>query len=142
MTVQINTPEKMTLTPNPAFIRAAPAEARKKWHDALVECPHPQGRKQMLDDHTGGRCCLMVGHEAFGGTDETRNETLPLGNSPFVRALSPSPGPIVNPLIAVAVDHNRLVQASACNDRLGLSFAQIAQLVYPEAYEGEQPWTT
>ena len=114
----------MNLKPNPKFIKNVPAKDRKRWSDALLKCTRPQAHGQMVDDK-GGWCCLMVGHEKWGGTDQQRQKYKPYFDSPFATAMHSE-----NPSITSGD-----LSAGGCNDALGLTFAQIAALVYPEATE-------
>lgn len=121
-----------SLKPHPNFLRDVKKNARKKWHDALVHCTHRQATGKMISGNQNGKayCCLMVGHEAFGGTDAQRGAEYPNSDSPFTLAMANND----NPYIAIHKIKGS-VSASQANDALKLSFAQIAQLVYPEKYQ-------
>ena len=114
----------MKLKPNPQFIKDVSAKDRKRWSDALLACTRLQAHNVMIGKG-GAYCCLMVGLEAFGGTDEDRTSYKPSVNSAFTLAMGNA-----NPFITSAC-----ISATGCNDDLGLTFAEIAALVYPEATE-------
>jgi len=122
----------MNLKPNPEFLKVDPA-ARKKWHDALLSTEHPQGRGAMVvpsgvDGVPDAWCCLMVGHDAFGGTDSNHGPLSPNNGSPFVKAMG-------NSVPKIGLLAGKEIWADGVNDDYGYTFPQIAQLVYPEAYE-------
>lgn len=126
--------EMRNFKPNPAFVKDVTKTARKKWHDALITCPHEQGTGKMIsgNQHKKAYCCLMVGHETFGGTDDQRGSLYPHCTSPFTKAMKGGDNPYI------ALKDGDSVSASQANDLYELSFAQIAQLVYPEKYTKKQ----
>jgi hypothetical protein len=121
----------VNIKPNPEFINSVPAEARKKWHDALVSCDKPQGRGAMIDKY-GGWCCLMVGYKAFGGgkTTSIADDGTPPADCKFTEVMKS-----MAPYIGVS-NYGKL-KAHMVNDSFEYTFPQIARLVYPEAYDGE-----
>lgn len=118
-----------TYHPNPEFIENVPEATRKRWSDALRKAEADpriwQAWGCMLDITEQGRgmCCLMVGHEAFGGTDDTRDDLEPLDESPLTRAFGHRDPELAKPL------RNKRTRASGLNDDAELTFTQIADLI-------------
>lgn len=111
-----------TIYPNPRFLKDVPAKTRKIWADALVKTKRGQAHGAMVEQ--GRYCCLMVGHGAFKGTHRQRDDIYPEENSPFANAFGSN-----DPDIGV-LENGQPIAASNLNDEEGLTFKQIAQLIY------------
>lgn len=127
-----------TVRANRDFIRNTSSKSRKVWSDALIAA-NKRGIGQRIggmlskNQHGTKMCCLMVAHEAFGGTDRTRNAVLPEAKSPFTIAMGQFDmrdyQTEFDPDIAID-KYGCAISAAECNDRYNLSFEQIASLVY------------
>lgn len=124
--------------PNPEFLDSMSVERRKAWHDALISGEYEQGNNMLFDD--GFYCCLGVYCHILGINKkslsvQTPDEVLEVNRDDEIF----SQGNFGNPYIAVLDDDDPSMngmkfQASEMNDFASLSFAEIAKLIYPEAY--------
>ena len=104
-----------------------------RWARALEQA-EKDGIRQMRDgmfarnQHGKFMCCLMVGHEEFGGTNKGRDKYLPNKHSPLTKAF----GGDVNPYIATYTAPDKTVftfTGADLNDDEELTFKQIATLL-------------
>ncbi len=119
------------LIPNPEFIESMPLPDRKAWAEALLSGDYKQGKSVLA--HAGRHCCLGVYCKMKGiliprNTGTPDGTDLPLNDPIFNNNESHG-----NPDIARASDMKKdTYAASELNDEKGLTFAEIAALIYPE----------
>lgn len=130
--------------PNPDFINKMPAVQRQAWAKALLSGEYRQGDGILMQEEYDDNdkpfrsfCCLGVLLHARGVPYKDLEGVALPDTCPNDKAhrFTELFGPEGDPEIGIRAGIDEMaVCASECNDNLGLSFKQIARLIYPEAH--------